>query len=103
MSRKKTHLNKKKKKKKEYEHGHVGSLPKIEKKKVMRDNVQEERKKKKKSRATWTSPCAIARGHFCPKIMSNFSLQFSLHFGENFLVGPKRTPESHNLFSFLPT
>ena len=35
--------------------------------------------------------------------MSNFSLQFSLHFGENFLVGPKRTPESHNLFSFLPT
>ena len=29
-----------------------------------------------------TRPCAIAHWHFCPKMMSNFFLQFSLHFGE---------------------
>ena len=25
---------------------------------------------------------AIVYGHFCPNVMPNFSLQFSLHFGE---------------------
>ena len=51
---------------------------------------KKKKKEKKKSRATWTSPRATAHGHFCPKMMSNFSLQFSLHFGENFLVGSER-------------
>ena len=33
---------------------------------------------------------AIVHGHFYPKMMYNFSLQFSLYFGENFLIGQER-------------
>ena len=37
-----------------------------------------------------TRPCAIAHWHFCPKMMSKFSLQFSLHFGEKIFQWDQR-------------
>ena len=61
---------------------------------------EKEKEKRKRKKATWTSPCATVHRHFCPKIMSNFSL----HSGEKtfWWVGEK-THEFYNLFSFLST
>ena len=56
----------------------------------------------------WTSPCAITHGHFCSKMMSNFSLQFfslqffSLHFGDKTFWWVRRENTWVPKFIFLP-
>ena len=49
------------------------------------------------------NPCAIVHGHFHPKMMSNFYLQFSLFWKENFFVGRERKYLVYHLLSFLLT
>jgi len=47
---------------------------------------------------------AIVHEHFRPKMMPNFSLQFSFHFGEKLFGGlGEKILGFHHLFSFLST
>ena len=54
--------------------------------------------KKKSVKKSNLDEGAIILGHFCLKMMSNFSLQFSLHFGENFLVNQERKHMSSTIY-----
>ena len=69
---------------------HIGSLPKKrgggvggEEEAMSRRKEKEKRKRKrKKKKKKKKSNVELHKGNFCLKIMSNFSLQISLHFGE---------------------
>ena len=78
--------------------GRVGSLPSKKKKKKegRRGNVQEERKRKRKKKNEEEQ-----RG-FCPKMMSNFSPKFFLHFGERTFWWARRDNIWVPPFIFLP-
>ena len=58
------------------------------------------RKKKKgvKKSNVHTGPCANSQRHFCLISSLIFFLQFSFHFGENFLVDPERKHLGLNIY-----
>ena len=76
-----------------YIYGHRTKKRQFKRKK----NKKREREREKHGQ----SPCATAHGHFRPKMIHNFSLQFSLHFGKKKLFGmPKeKISRPRHLFS----
>ena len=72
------------------------------KKRRRRGNDQEEGKKKNEEEQCEQSPCATVHGHFRPKMMPNFSLQFSSHFEKKTFWWAYSVNTAAPQFIFLP-
>ena len=97
--KKKSHLNPKNILKKKHKNKKKNKRKQQQKKKRTRQCRKKRKKSVKKSKV---GEGVIIHGHFCSNVMPNFSLQFSLHFGEKTFWWVKRENIWTSPFIFLP-